>query len=53
MSKALSAKIREWSRPPFDNETVERLKALKDLLDSGAITQEDYDQKKDSILNDL
>ena len=29
MSKALSAKIREWSRPPFDNETVDRLKALK------------------------
>lgn len=29
MSKALSAKIREWSRPPFDKETVDRLKALK------------------------
>ena len=32
---------------------VERLKALKDLLDAGAITQEDYDQKKESILNEL
>ena len=29
MSKALSAKIREWSRHPFDKETVDRLKALK------------------------
>ena len=29
MSKAISAKIREWSRPPFDKETVDRLKALK------------------------
>ena len=29
MSKALSAKIREWSRPPFDKETIDRLKALK------------------------
>ena len=29
MSKALSAKIREWSRAPFDKETVDRLKALK------------------------
>lgn len=29
MSKALSAKIREWSRPPFDKETVARLKSLK------------------------
>ncbi len=29
MSKVLSAKIREWSRPPFDKETVDRLKALK------------------------
>ena len=29
MSKAISAKIREWSQPPFDKETVDRLKALK------------------------
>ena len=29
MSKAIGAKIREWSRPPFDKETVDRLKALK------------------------
>lgn len=29
MSKPLSAKIREWSRHPFDKETVDRLKALK------------------------
>ena len=29
MTKAIGAKIREWSRPPFDKETVDRLKALK------------------------
>ena len=29
MTKAIRAKIREWSRPPFDKETVDRLKALK------------------------
>ena len=32
---------------------VERLKDLKDLLDFGAISQEDYDSKKKSILEEL
>ena len=47
----------EMSKPSASNNSpstlVERLKALKDLLDAGAITQEDYDQKKESILNEL
>ena len=47
----------EMSKPAASNSSpttrVERLKALKDLLDAGAITQEDYDQKKESILNEL
>ena len=47
----------EMSKPsPNNNSTaslVDRLKALKDLLDVGAIMQEDYDQKKQSILQDL
>ena len=30
---------------------IDELKELKGLLDSGAITQEDYDKKKDEILN--
>lgn len=30
---------------------VEEIKALKELLDMGAITQEDYDRKKTEILN--
>ncbi len=30
---------------------VEEIKALKELLDMGAITQEDYDRKKAEILN--
>lgn len=30
---------------------VEDIKALKELLDMGAITQEDYDRKKAEILN--
>jgi len=29
MTKAIGAKIREWSRPPFDKETVAQLKALE------------------------
>ena len=29
MKKAIGAKIREWSRPPFDKETVAQLKALE------------------------
>ena len=32
---------------------VERLKDLKDLLDLEAISQEDYDSKKKSILEEL
>jgi len=30
---------------------IDELKELKGLLDSGAITQQDYDKKKDEILN--
>ena len=29
MNKALSAKIEEWSQPPFDAETIDALKTLK------------------------
>lgn len=29
MTKAIGAKIREWSRPPFDKETVAQLKVLE------------------------
>ena len=47
----------EMSKPAAANSSpstlVERLKALKDLLDAGAITQADYDQKKESILSEL
>ena len=41
--------------PSVENKksAVERLKDLKDLLDLGAISQEDYDSKKKSILEEL
>ena len=29
MKKALSAKVKEWSQPPFDTESVAELEALK------------------------
>ena len=32
-------------------EYIDEIKELKDLLDSGAITQEEYDSKKSEILN--
>ena len=52
-----SLRFTEMTKPSPSNNSpaslVDRLKALKDLLDIGAITQEDYDQKKQSILQDL
>lgn len=33
------------------NEMIEELKALKELLDMGAITQEEFKRKKEEILN--
>ena len=41
--------------PSVENKksAVERLKDLKDLLDLEAISQEDYDSKKKSILEEL
>ncbi len=36
---------------PKENDKIEELKQLKALLDSGAITQEEFDAKKKQILN--
>ena len=32
---------------------IEKIKMLKELLDEGMITQEDYDEKKKKILEDI
>lgn len=37
--------------PTSTTERVEQLTQLKDLLDSGAITQEEFDQKKKELIN--
>lgn len=42
------------ANPAFDrinDDEIERLKKLKQLLDSGAITQEEYDRMKKQIIN--
>ena len=39
--------------PPAAVDLLERLRVLKEMLDLGAITQDDYDQKKKSILDQL
>lgn len=36
---------------PSDEKNLENLKLLKELLDAGAITQEEYDAKKSKFLN--
>ncbi len=38
-------------RPP--GTTVERVRALAELRDSGAITPEEYEERKDRVLADL
>ena len=43
MTKAIGAKIREWSRPPFDKETVAQLKVL----------QQNPEQLEDAFYKDL
>ena len=43
MDKALSTKIEEWSRPPFDKETIVQLEVLK----------QNPDQLEDSFYKDL
>ena len=35
------------------SDSINNLKQLKDLLDSGAITQEEYDEQKKKILKDM
>lgn len=35
------------------DDSVEKLKKLKDLLDSGIITQEEFDEKKQEILSEM
>ena len=43
MNKALSAKIEEWSQPPFDKETIAQLEVLK----------QNPDQLEDAFYKDL
>jgi hypothetical protein len=35
------------------SDSIDNLKRLKDLLDSGAITQEEYDEQKKKIMKDM
>ncbi|MEL6273935.1 MAG: PH domain-containing protein [Bacteroidota bacterium] len=39
--------------PKADDPLVEKLSRLKQLLDEGLITQEEFDNKKQDLLNDL
>ena len=39
----------EANKTPYNN--IDKLTKLKELLDAGAITQEEFDQKKREILN--
>lgn len=36
-----------------ETENIEKLKNYKDLLDSGVITQEEFDKKKEELLNEI
>jgi hypothetical protein len=52
-AKAQEVKTPETPKPPEARSTEERLKELKDLLDKGFITQEEYDRKRQEILEKL
>ena len=36
---------------PRDNEPLAKIRALKELLDAGAITQMEFDEKKHALLS--
>lgn len=47
---ALPARRRQCVAKPSFDEQVETLKKLKDLLDMGVLTQEEFDAKKREVL---
>lgn len=51
--EATEAKAKEEARENAESEllNIQRLKAYKDLLDSGVISQEEFDKKKTELLN--
>lgn len=52
MSKAENEKnIRKQEKERNELENAQKLKAYKDLLDSGAISQEEFDKKKSELLD--
>lgn len=48
-SKAKIAEAEKESEQELQN--IQKLKAYKELLDSGAISQEEFDKKKSELLN--
>ena len=49
----MSEKNTSQGQVPNKKSAAERLKELKELLDLGAITKEEFSEKKTSILDEL
>ena len=53
VSSLKTSKKEKTQEEPSPKDSLERLKKLKKLLDSGLIDKSDYDKKKNDILKDL
>lgn len=52
MTKSMNdSSVEQKKKSDNELENLEKLKSYKELLDSGVITQEDFDKKKAELLN--
>ena len=51
--KAVVPQEVERDAPPADADPIAKIRALKELLDAGAITQEEFDTKKAELLEQV
>jgi len=45
--------LQQKEKKEIEAENIEKLKKLKELLDSGIITQEEFEKKKEELLNEI
>jgi len=43
----------QTSAPPAEEDPIEKLKKLKELLDAGIITEEEYEEKREKLLKQI